>query len=78
MTRLFAIAATAMLLAAPALAQEGGSVFTNNPNELPQFLEKGAPTPEEWAGQFFHSQTRPVPRHLMAAERQHARDRAVN
>ncbi|HET6184568.1 MAG TPA: hypothetical protein VFA03_13375 [Acetobacteraceae bacterium] len=48
----------AMLLAGPACAQDGGSVFTNNPNELPQFLLH-PPRPAEWAGQFFHLQIPP-------------------
>jgi hypothetical protein len=80
MTRFFVAAAAAatLLAAVPAFSQEGGSVFTNNPNELPQFFQGRAPNPADWAGPFFHSQLRPeAPRHPMAS-RASARDRAVN
>ncbi len=78
MRRFFAAVTAVTLLAGPAFAQEGGSVFTNNPNELPQFFQGNAPSPADWAGPFFHSQVRPeTPRHSMAL-RKPGRSRAVN
>lgn len=57
MKRLLLAAAASIALASPALA-EGGEVFANAPNELPQF-QHGTPDPAGWAGPFFHSQVRP-------------------
>ncbi len=78
MKRFFVTAAALTLLAAPAFAQEGGSVFSNNPNELPQFFQRGVPNPADWAGPFFHSQIRPEARNDAMALREPARDRAIN
>ena len=79
MARFFAAAAAAAtLLATPALAQEGGSVFTNNPNELPQFFQQRAPNPADWAGSFFHSQVSRDLRPDAIARQEAPRDRAVN
>ncbi len=77
MTRVLFAAAAVVLFAAPAFAQEGGSVFTNNPNELPQFFQNGSPNPADWAGPFFHSQVRPDARRDAMARRDVPRDRAV-
>jgi len=51
------------LLAAPAFAQEGGSVFTNAPNELPSFLQNDEASRKqaEAAGPFGHSMARAEP-----------------
>lgn len=73
---LFAAAAALPLLATPVFAQDGGSVFTNNPNELPQFAN-GTPAPDTWAGPFFHSRVRETPRPPVLSENPHRRDRSV-
>jgi hypothetical protein len=77
MTRiLFAAVAALPLLATPVLAQEGGSVFTNAPNELPQFAN-GTPSPADWAGPFFHSRIRTPARPPVLSENQRRHDRGV-
>lgn len=70
MKRAVIAACVALSVATPAFAQEGGTVFANNPNELPQFLHDGTPNPDQWAGQFFHSQVRPERARQATAQRE--------
>lgn len=68
MTRILLAAAGVLLLTGPVFA-EGADFSSNNPNELPQFMQRKPPAPAEWAGPFFHSRVTPFPRQRELSER---------